>query len=92
MECKFSKSRNRDDEAIRLDDQEIPKRESFRYLGSIIHKDREIEENANNRIRAGWVKWRCATGVLCDSRIPIKLKKKFYKTTIRQVILYGTIC
>ena len=37
MECKFSKSRNRDDEAIRLDGQEIPKRESFRYLGLIIH-------------------------------------------------------
>ena len=46
----------------------------------------------NNRIRAGWAKWRCTTGVLCDSRIPIKLKKKFYKTTIRPVILYGTIC
>ena len=32
VECKFSKSRNKDDEAIRLDGQEIPKSESFRHL------------------------------------------------------------
>jgi hypothetical protein len=39
MECKFSKSRNKD--------------ESFRYLGLIIHKDREIENYVNHKIRAG---------------------------------------
>ena len=30
-------------EMIRLDGQEILKSDSFRYLGSIIHKDEEIE-------------------------------------------------
>ena len=29
MECKFSKSRNKEEEAIRLDGQKIPKSESF---------------------------------------------------------------
>ncbi len=33
--------------------QEIPKSKSFRYLGSIIHKDGEIEEDLNHRIRDG---------------------------------------
>ena len=38
------------------------------------------------------MKWRSAPGVLCDCRIPIKLKGKFYKTVIRPVLLYGIKC
>jgi hypothetical protein len=38
MECKFNTSRDRDEGAVRLDGQKIPKSDSFRYLGSIIHK------------------------------------------------------
>jgi hypothetical protein len=30
--------------------------------------------------------------VLCDHRIPIKLKEKFYRTSIRLAMLYGTEC
>lgn len=54
MECKFSKSRNKDGEVVRLDGQEILKREreSFRFLRPIVHKDKEIEEGVNHRIRA----------------------------------------
>lgn len=44
MKCKFSKSRNKDDGPIRLNSQEIPKNVSFGYLGSIIHKNGEIEK------------------------------------------------
>ena len=46
----------------------------------------------NHRVQAGWVKWRSASGVLHDRRIPLKLKGKFYKTAIRPAILYGTEC
>ena len=41
-------------------------------------------------IRARWLKWRLASRVLCDRRIPTKrLKGKFYKTTVRPTITYG---
>ena len=75
MACKSSKSRNKDDDAIGLDGQEIPQSGNFRYFGSIIHKDGEIKEGLNHRIRAGWAKWRSAIGVLCDCRIPTKLRE-----------------
>ena len=39
MKRKFDKSRNRDEWVIRLDGQEILKSESFRNIGSIIHKN-----------------------------------------------------
>ena len=37
-------------------------------------------------------KWRNASGVLCDRRIPLRLKEKFYKTVIRPAMLYGIEC
>ena len=30
--------------------------------------------------------------MLCDGKIPLKLKEKFYRTTIRQALLYGLKC
>ena len=37
-------------------------------------------------------KWRQASGVLCDKRVPQKLKGKFYRTAIRPAMLYGAEC
>ncbi|KAL5146984.1 Craniofacial development protein 2 [Glycine soja] len=64
----------------------------FKYLGSVIQDDGEIEGDVNHRIQAGWMKWRKASGVLCDAKVPIKLKGKFYRTAVRPAILYGTEC
>ena len=76
MECKFSKSRNKDIMAVRIDGQEILKTKSFQNLGSIFHKDREIEEEVNHKIRARCLKCRSTSGVLYNHRLPIKLKEK----------------
>ena len=54
MECKFSKSRNKYEGALRLDGLEISKSESFRYVGSIIQKYGEFEYDVNHMIRVGW--------------------------------------
>jgi hypothetical protein len=35
---------------------------------------------------------RQAFGVLCDPRVPLKLKGKFYRTAIRPAMLYGAEC
>jgi len=77
---------------VRLDGQEIPMNNHFKYLGSIIQKDGEIDSDVNYKIQAGWLKWRSATGVLCDRNIPLWLKEKFYQTAIRPALLYGTEC
>ncbi|KAF3658233.1 putative protein ASPARTIC PROTEASE IN GUARD CELL 1-like [Capsicum annuum] len=41
---------------------------------------------------ASWMKWRLASGVLCDKKVPLKLKGKFYRVTVRPVMLYGAEC
>ena len=73
-------------------DKKIPMSIHFKYLRSIIQKDREINSDVNYKIQAGWLKWRSAIGVLCDCNIPLWLKGKFYQTAIRPTLLYGTEC
>nr|GEX60239.1 hypothetical protein [Tanacetum cinerariifolium] len=77
---------------IRIGDRILQLKESFRYLGSVIHRSGRIDDDVAHRIRAGRTKWRAASGVLCDWRIPLKLKVKFYKVAIRPAMLYGSEC
>ena len=58
----------------------------------MLQRDGDIDEDVSHRIKAGWMKWHQASGVLCDKRVPQKLKGMFYRTVIRPVMLYGTEC
>nr|GEX56783.1 hypothetical protein [Tanacetum cinerariifolium] len=75
---------------ICIGDQILQPKEYFGYLGLVIHRSGRIDEDVAYRIRAGWVKWRAASGVLCDRRIPLKLKGRFYKVAIRPAMFYGS--
>ena len=70
----------------------MPKKDTFRYLGSMLQRDGDIDANISHRIKAGWIKWRQASSILCDKWVPQKLKGKFYRTTIRPAMLYGAVC
>ncbi|PHU16026.1 60S ribosomal protein L10a-3 [Capsicum chinense] len=52
----------------------------------------EISGYVSKRIGAGWMKWRLASGVLCDKKVPLKLKDKFYRVAVCPVMLYGAEC
>jgi hypothetical protein len=58
----------------------------------MLQRDGDIDEDVSHRIKVGWMKWRQASGVLCDTRVPQKLKGKFYRTKIRPAMLYGAKC
>jgi hypothetical protein len=87
MSCQFS-GENSDDGVVSLDGRVVPMNDTFRYLGSMLQSEGEIDEYVSHRIRAGWVKWRQASGVLCDKKVPNKLKDKFYRTAIRPAMMY----
>jgi hypothetical protein len=70
----------------------VPKKDTFRYLRSMIQKNGDIDEDVRHRIKVGWLKWHQASGVLCDPRVPLKRKGKFYRTAIRSAMLYGAEC
>ena len=91
MRCDFGTTISEDGD-VSLGGQVVPKKDTFRYLGSMLQRDGDIDEDVSHRIKAGWMKWRQASGVLCDKRVPQKLKGKFYRTTIRPAMLYGAEC
>jgi hypothetical protein len=66
----------------------VLKKDTFRYLGSMLQKDGDIDEDVSHKIKVGWLKWRQASVILYDPRVPLKLKYKFYRTVIQSVILY----
>jgi hypothetical protein len=61
-------------------------------LRSMLQKNGDIDEDVSHRIKAGWLKWCQASGVLCDPRVLLKIKDKFYRTAIRPAMLYGAEC
>ena len=63
--------------------------DGFKYLGSTITSDGSEEREVTRRIQVGWKNWREVSGVLCDRRMPVKLKGKIYKTVVRPAMMYG---
>ena len=88
MDCSFGNRRTHEDIKIKLRDHLIQQENKFKYLGSIIQEDCEVDGNVNNRIQAGWFKWRKDTGVICDRKVQDKVKGKFYLKAIRLAMLY----
>jgi hypothetical protein len=52
MKCDFSATRQEEGD-VRLDGQVVPKKDTFHYLGSILQKNRDIDEDVSHRIKAG---------------------------------------
>jgi hypothetical protein len=48
-------------------------------------KNEDINEDVSHRIKADWLKWRQASDVLCDPRVSLKLKDKFYRTVSHRI-------
>jgi hypothetical protein len=55
MKCDFSATMQEEVD-VRLDGQVVPKKDTFRYLGSMLQKDGDIDEDLSHRIKAGWLK------------------------------------
>ncbi|GJT16934.1 hypothetical protein Tco_0875640 [Tanacetum coccineum] len=93
MICDFNKNENDQNEeaVICIGEHILEPKESFRYLGSVIHKSGRIEDDVTHHIQAGWLKWRAATGILYDKNVPLKLKEKFYRVAIQPTMLYGRV-
>ena len=49
----------------------------------------ELEKEINHRIQSGWNNWRKITEVVCDKRLPIRLKGGINKAVVRPALMYG---
>ena len=73
MRCDFSRVVQEEGD-VSLEGQVVPKKDIFRYLGSMLQRDKDINADVSHIIKAGWIKWRQASSILCDKRVPQKLK------------------
>ena len=69
--------------------EEIKQVNSFRYLGTTINQTGSCGEEVKARVQRAWNKWREVSGIVCDKRMPLKLKIKVYTAVIQPVLLYG---
>ena len=78
-----------DDETVKIEDTKMPRVKEFKYLGSTVQESGGCEREVKKRVQAGWNGWRRVSGVVCDKRLPARVKGKVYSSVIRPAMVYG---
>ena len=66
-------------EGIKIEQAEVKRVKSFKYLGSYDAENGDMDEEISKRIKSAWYNWKKTSGVLCDKRISARLKGKVIK-------------
>ena len=74
---------------VKMQGEEVAKVEDFKYLGSTVQSNGEYGREVKKRVQAGWNGWRRMSGVICDRRVPARVKGNVYKVAVRPAMLYG---
>ena len=74
---------------VKMQGEEVTKVDDFKYLGSTVQSNGECGREVKKRVQAGWNGWRRMSGVICDRRVPARVKGKVYKVAVRPAMLYG---
>ena len=67
----------------------VPRVKEFKYLGSTVQESGGCEREVKKRVQAGWNGWRRVSGVICDRRLPARVKGKVYSSVVRPAMVYG---
>ena len=78
-----------DDEIVKIEDTKVPRVKEFKYLGSTVQESGSCEREVKKRVQAGWKGWRKVSGVICDRRLPARVKGKVYSSEVRPAMMYG---
>ena len=58
----------------------------FKYISSSVEETGGMATEITQRVTAAWINWKRCSGVMCDRRMPVKLKGKVYKTVVRPAL------
>ena len=64
-------------------DTKVPRVKIFKYLGSMMQESGSCESKEESAGRNGWEK---VSGVICDRRLPARVKGKVYNSVVRPAI------
>ena len=66
-----------------------PTATGHRILGSTLQSDGGMSTEINKRTQCGWNNCREMSGILCDKRVPPRVKGKINKMIVQPAMLYG---
>ena len=72
-----------DDETVKMEDTKVSRVKEFKYLGSMVQESGICEREVKKRVQAGWNRWKKGAGVICDRRLPARVKGKVYSSVVR---------
>ena len=72
-----------------MEDTKVPRVKEFNYLGSTVQESGGCEREVKKRVQAGWNGWRRVSGVICDRRLPARVKGKVYSAVVIPAMAYG---
>ena len=72
-----------------MQEEEVENVEDSKYLGSTVQSSGECGIEVKKRVQSGWNGWRRMPGVLCNRRVPARVKGKVYKVAVTPAMLYG---
>ena len=61
----------------------------FKHLGSMVQKSGSCKREIKSRVQAEWNGWRKVSEVICDRRLPARVKGNVYSTVVRPAMMYG---
>ena len=89
MDFNFGQDNGQEREPVKILGEELQIVRHFKYLGSSVEETGGMAREITQSVSAAWRNWKRCSGVLCDRRLPLKLKEKVYKTVVRPAMLYG---
>ena len=84
MDFNFGQDNGQEREPVKILGEELQRVHHFKYPGSSVAETGGMATEITQRVSAAWRNWKRCSGVLCDRRMPVKLKGKVYKTVVRQ--------
>ncbi|XP_063593045.1 uncharacterized protein LOC134770106 [Penaeus indicus] len=85
----FTGGGQKEEGTIRIGDVQVNRVKDFKYLGTTVQEDGGTLQEIARRIQLGWNSWKKITGVICDHKVPDKVKGKLHKLMVRPAMLYG---
>ena len=74
---------------MKMVEEIIKKVQAFKYLGTHVSDDGDLDVEISHRIQCGWNAWRKLLGVLCDNKMNVLKKKTKMKKALAQALLFG---
>ena len=76
-------------ETVKMEDTKVPRVKEFKYLWSTVQESGSCEREVRKRVQEGWNEWRKVWRVICDRRLPARVKGKVYSSVVRPAMVYG---